>query len=335
MQPDLAQAAFMEVSAPRLPLDEWAEKKRIVAGGGARTGPWNPRYAVMAIEPMRAFTDDRVQVVVLVSPSQLMKTEFVINAALHTVYYGDDCLLWEPELTFGQQVMADRVRPSLKALGDVGVMTDQRKKRDSRTELKLGGGGTITMLTPNMKMGRSGHTARVAIIDELDRMGLRDMRIVAKERTTTYGRDAKILIASTPTFDEPGTVWRAWKEGSRGVWMGRCPHCNELASMDWDRVVFETEDDGFWLPETAALICETCGVAWSESDRLAAIHGGCYIHVVPDHSERTFRVPGPAHLWRSLLDIATEGAREYRATKEDHEWAGYMGSSPVGGKIVS
>ena len=65
-------------------------------------------------------------------------------------------------------------------------------------------------------------------------------------------------------------------------------------------------------------------MAWSEPDRLAAIHGGCYVHVVPDHPERTFRVPGPAHLWRSLLDIATEGAREYRATKEDHEWAGYI-----------
>ena len=33
----------------------------------------------MSVEPMRAMTDDSVRVVCVVSPAQLMKTEFAIN----------------------------------------------------------------------------------------------------------------------------------------------------------------------------------------------------------------------------------------------------------------
>ena len=326
-QPDLFDETFLAVSAPRLPLDRWAEERRIVVGG-ARPGPWNPRYAPMALEPMRAVTDERVRVVALVAPSQLLKTELAINSALQAVDYGDDCLFYEPDLPLIEEMIGERIRPALRALGEVqstGLEAALRKKRDSRFELRLRGGGAIKGATPQMKTGLSARSARLVVIDELDKMARSDMMVVARERTTTFGRDAKIVVVSTPTVDALGTVWREWSGGSRGEWRGRCPHCREHVTLDWrEAAVLDQDDDGLWLPETARLVCQSCGVVWSESDRLAAVNAGCYVHDEPEHEVRTFRVPGPAHLWRSLREIAEVGAAAYRAAMTEHDWAAYI-----------
>ena len=325
-QPDLFDETFLAVSAPRLTLDRWAVERRIVVGG-ARPGPWNPRYAPMSLEPMRAASDERVRTVVVVAPSQLLKTEFVINAALRGVDYGDDCLFYEPDQPLLERMFHRRLRPALKAIGDVdslGLEATHVKKRDSRYELQLGGGGGIIGLTPQMKTGLSAMSAPLVVIDELDKMLRADMMVVASERSTTYGRDAKVLVVSTPTVDALGRVWREWSGGSRGEWLGRCPHCRELVSMDWDRVDFDRDPDGYWLPETAALVCGRCAVRWSESDRLAAANAGCYVHEDPEHPQRTFRVPGPAHLWRPLATIVETGAEAYRAAVDEHDWSAYI-----------
>ena len=170
-----------------------------------------------------------------------------------------------------------------------------------------------------MKTGRSAYTARVVIIDELDKMGLTEMMIVARERVTTYGQDAKVLVVTTPTIDALGTGWREWKKRSRGVWMGRCPKCREHVSMDWESVNFDRYDDGQWITETAALVCASCEARWTEADRLAASRAGVYVHEEPGHSQRTFRVPGAAHLWRPLLDIMEVGAEHYEAAMETQD----------------
>ena len=330
-QPDLWRDladTFAEVSAPRLALPEWADRYRIVTGETAFPGRWNAANAPMALEPMRAFTDPAVRVVVLVTPSQLMKTEFIINCALHTAHYGDTCLLYEPDKELAKAMIANRIRPSLKAMGAgefAGADDAHTKKRDASMELHIDGFGAIIARTPVMKTGLSAYTARVVVIDEIDKMKLREMMVIARERTTVYGEDAKVAVVSTPTIDALGTAWREWSIGSCGVWHGRCRHCAELVSMDWgDAVKFDTDDSGFWLLDTLVMACTSCGSVWTETDRLAAAHAGAYVHERPDAEQRTFRVPGPAHLWRTLETIATLGAQARRATIEEDEWVPYI-----------
>ena len=313
-RPDLWRAlaaTFEAAAAPRLPLDEWAAKYRRVIGG-PRPGPWNPRNAPMSIEPMRALSDRRVEIVTVVSPAQLMKSELAINAAIWTAASGEDVLFYEPDREVLAEFVRDRIRPALVALDD-GTITEQAesaalKKRDAALAVRMAGGGKILGLTPQMKTGKSAYTARTVILDEVDKMADPTMITVARSRTTTYGSDAKILAVSTPTVDQPGTIWRLWAEGSRGRWHGRCAHCRELVRVDWSRVKFDKDEDGFWLPATAAMHCESCGAVWSESDRQRAVRAGEYVHDDPDHTNRSFHIPGTAHLWRSLRSLVDEGA---------------------------
>ena len=326
---DLA-AIWQAAAAPRLPLDEWAAKHRRVVGG-PRPGPWNPRNAPMAIEPMRALSDRRVEIVGVVSPAQLMKSELAINGAIGTAAHGEDVLFYEPDREVLTEFMRDRIRPALVALEDGSIIESadnpMLKKRDSALAIRLAGGGKILGLTPQMKTGKSAYTAPWVILDELDKMADPSMITVARSRTTTYGSDAKILAVSTPTIDAPGTIWRLWSDGSRGRWHGKCPHCRELVQMGWSRqrIPFEKDDGGFWLPHTChGIVCDSCGSVWSESDRQRAIRAGAYIHERPDHPYRTFHIPGTAHLWRSLRSIVEEGAAVDKGARLENTWDTYQ-----------
>ena len=332
-RPEFLDGPFVEASAPRLPMDEWVARNRVVVDG-AHAGRWSTAYGFMAVEPMRAFSDLRTREVVIIAPTQLMKTEYAINAALYTVWYGDDCMLLEPDLELLKEMMADRVRPALSALGrstTSGAMPAGERSAILRIELRLGGAGSIKGATPGMKTGLSARSVRVVIIDEADKMGRADVMIHAKSRTTTFMGDARIVAVTSPTVSAAGKGWRLWEEGSRGEWRGTCPRCRDLVSLDWERVDFRRDDDGYWVvrwgpgdDEVAALVCESCGSRWTEAERLAAVRAGGYVHEVPEHSRRSYRVPGPAHLWRTVEDIAALGASSYRALRDDHDPAEHI-----------
>ena len=316
---------FLEASAPRLAMPDWVARYRFVEGG-AHPGPWRHDNAPMAIEPMTAASTPGITRITLVAPSQLLKSELAINIACYTAMHGDDVLFYEPDLPLVKEFLGDRIRPVMARIASVEAtgLGGWQKKRDSNVAIRLGGGGKILGLSPDMRTGRSSHTARVAVIDELDKMARTDMVTVAKERTSTYQDDALIVELSTPTTDGPGTSWRSWAEGSRGVWRGRCPECAELVSVNRGMVNFDRDPGGYWLPETAALVCAACGVRWTEAQRQVAIRAGCYVHDDPENPHQSYHVPGPAHLWRTIEFIFTEGAAAYKAAIDDGDWVRYQ-----------
>ena len=94
--------------------------------------------------------------------------------------------------------------------------------------------------------------------------------------------------------------------------------------LDWSQIKYETDDSGFWNAETAAMNCSSCGVVWNESDRKQAIHAGKYIHKDPENLDKSFFVPGPAHIWTSIKEIVNTGSKAWRAAQEDNDWAPYQ-----------
>ena len=324
-QLDAFDSPFLAVSAPRLSAPEWVERHRIVVDS-AMSGPWDWRHGFMSREPLAAASDPYVDLVALCGPAQLVKTEFAINLALWVSWYGDRVLLYEPDQDLAKKIIGDRIRPSMQALGStsvIGLDDKLRKRKDSTIEIRYGGGGAILALSPMMKTGLASHAALCVVFDEIDKMGRSDLLVGARSRTTTYGADAIVAVCSTPTIDAPGRIWRIWQEGSAGVWHGRCPHCGELAGMDFGRVQFDSDSEGHWIPGTAAVVCSHCAVRWTEMDRIAAVRGGCYVHERPDFHERTFRIPGCAHIWKSLQSIVAEGAKARRVMVEEHDPAPY------------
>lgn len=323
---------FLESSAPALSLPEWARRKRVVVGG-PRAGKWNPANAPAALEPMAAFSDRGVSTIAIMAPTQLLKSEFAVNCVSYTAVHGRDVLFYEPDYQLLASFVGDRIRPALLACGAVntaGLDAGLLKKKDTVMELRYVGGGKVTGLTPGMRSGKAAYTAPVVVLDELDAMATPGMVQVAKARATTYMGDAKIVSVSVPSEDVAGSIYREWANGSRGEFRGRCPRCHETVRMTWARVHFEKDDDGMWLAtwgegpeESAAIVCEACEARWTEAERQEAIRNGRYVHRYPDHPDRSFWVPGPAHHWRSIRYIVQTGAEAWRGAQEDEEWETY------------
>ena len=314
-----------------LPLDQWVVHHRRVVGG-PRPGRWRHVNGPFAVEPMAAFSDRQVESVVVVSPTQLMKSELAVNAVVYTAACGSDVLFYEPDVPLLKKFLADRIRPAFVQLGYHVPRADAEglKGKDSTFEIRVPGSGTITGLTPQMRSGKAAHTAPVVVIDELDQMAAVDMFLVAQARTSSFERDAMILAVSVPSEDAAGTIWRQWLDGSRGVWRAPCPHCGDLVGVGWDRVRFERDEEGFWLSrwgpgenEIAAIVCESCGEPWSEGERRTAVRSGCYVHQFPERQRKSFHVPGPAHLWRTVEGLVEKGAGAWRAACEEHDWSLY------------
>ena len=325
--------AFAKVSVHKLDLLDWAAKHRIVVKGPMK-GPWRHFNAPMAMEPMATVSRRDVEQITIMSPAQLLKSEFVINVASWVATYGDDVLFYEPDQILLREFFSERIRPALYALETSQIQTIESKflkKRDSVQALRFAGGGLILGLSPEMKTGKSSHTARVVVIDELDKMGDPTMVTTQRSRTITYGSDALGVYVSTPTEDVPGSIYREWERGSRGRWHGKCPRCNEFVSVRWGNVNFKRDEDGFWIsrwgdgPEdVAALVCTSCEARWSESERQEAIRSGQYIHENPDSKNQSYHIPGPAHLWTTIEAIVTEGADAHKAAVQEGEWDGYQ-----------
>ena len=222
-----------------------------------------------------------------------MKSEFAINVAIWTAANGDDVLFYEPDREVLAEFLRDRVRPALIDLdaNAIAGMPDGRKQRDSVMAIRLAGGGKILGLTPQMKTGKSAYTAPCVVLDEIDKMADPSMITVARSRTTMYGGDGKIVSVSTPTVDIAGAVWRLWSEGSRGRWMGRCAHCGELARVDWSRVKFQRDEDGFWKPKTAEMSCSECGSVWRSRSASAPSAAASSSTTTPIRSTVRFTFP--------------------------------------------
>jgi len=291
-------------------------------------GPWNFDNAPMALEPMQICSDRNVRVITVWTPAQLLKSEFCINVALWSAYYNRDVLLFEPDQKLGEEFMRERIRPAMMSFGGVQIIDPGKrgpKKVDSVGAIRYPGGGLITALTPGMRTGKSGRAAPVIIHDEIDKMGDPSMSVSAVSRATTFGGDALVVNASTATVDAPGTIVRIWSEGSMGVWHGRCIQCEQLVGVGWDRVFFEKDSAGLWLPETMRMTCENCGHAWSESERQQTVRAGQYIHKRPHIvDKRSFHVPGAAHIFNSIRDIVDEGAGLWRNALEEEDWESYQ-----------
>ena len=317
---------YGEQAKEPLPLAEWVVRHRRIIGGPS-PGPWRHRNAPAAREPMEALDVRGVTSVVVMTPTQLFKSELAVNVVVWGAALGHDVLFWEPELDLARRFAAQRIRPALMAVQDqiriTGLDDAYRKKRDSIVEIHLPGGGSILVLSRGQKSGKAAHTGRIGVVDEVEQMKDPGMPLAVAARLTAYGSDAKQVYTSTPGRDTAGSSYRLWSEGSRGEWHGLCPVCAKHSRMRWGQVKFGKDPDGWWQPEGARLHCSVCEAPWTNAQRRAAIGAGCYIHQDPDHSSRTFWVPGPAHVWRSVEDIVSKGRGAWRGAIEENDWKTY------------
>lgn len=334
-EPDVQSAPVSGVQAcgwvlgftlpPALTIGQWADAERQVAAGtGPEPGRWRTDRAPFQREPMDAFSDPDVEVVVLKWSSQVGKTEILINASGYFVAHDPAPQMFVfPDLGLAESFSKSRYQPTVEASPALLARIGAQMTRDgSNTILEKGyPGGDIVFSGANSPASLASRPRRVVLFDEIDKykdnIGKDGDPISQGIQRTENFWNRKIGIASTPSIEGLSEIDAWFKKSDQRFFEVPCPHCGQHQDLAW-----ETErPDGaggvvkerrvVWpkgQPDKAEYTCrhDDCGAVWTEHERHLAVRAGRW------RARSNFRGIAGFHInalyspWISLAKLARE-----------------------------
>lgn len=279
---------------------------------------------------MDACSDPGIQEVVVMAGAQLGKTEAILNiVGYHIDNDPSPILVLQPTLEMAQAFSKDRVAAGLlrstPCLRD--KVKDPRARDSGNTTLhKIFPGGAITMVGANSPSGLASRPIRVVLCDEVDRYPTSagtegDPIQLARKRSATFW-NRKVIMVSTPTNKGSSRIEDAYEKSDKREFYVPCKHCHHEQTLIWGNVKWQENQ-----PDTAAYMCEECGVLWSDSDRRWSIRNGRWIAGEEFKGVAGFKISGLYSPWTPLSD----GVKDFLAVKKNPEqlrvWINtYLGS---------
>jgi phage terminase large subunit GpA-like protein len=171
-------------------------------------------------------------------------------------------------------------------------------------------GGSLRIVAAKAPRNLRAHTAAVLFVDECDAMenGAEGSPIeLAEKRTLTFS-SRKIVLGSTPLFEDTSHICRAYQASDMRKWEIPCPACGCFHSIAWADIAWPPGE-----PELAKFLCPHCNELIAEDDYKAA----------PGRWRATQDVKGHAGFKLSALSSTLKNAswgriaREFLAAKDD------------------
>jgi phage terminase large subunit GpA-like protein len=246
----------------RLTLSVWAERNIILsAERAASPGPFRIGDAAYQRGIMDAVTDPEVEVIVMLTSSQVGKTS-ILTAAQGYYAQAEP----SPQLSvFPNGVVADNY---LREQFEPTI-------RDSDTLRPLFDGldypgGYIAFAGANNPAHLAMRPIRVLTGDELDRWPMSSGKEgnptdIAEKRTTTF-RNRKKLYASTPLMTKTSQITALFKTTKQHYFQLVCPDCQHKQVLKWDQVIYDKGRE-----DEARYACEDCGACWNETTKRSLV----------------------------------------------------------------
>jgi len=299
-------ASVSAVLAPRdqLTVSEWADRYRILSSRfSAEPGPWRTSRVPYLREPMDAFAEDGVEIVVAVWATQLGKTEgLCVNCAGWVIDQNPAPALFvapvkEPNATRIAERLVDMVRSSPRLRGHLtGSLQDAKGyvKRFDTCTLRVGWAGSPASLASD--------PICYVWLDETDKFPSwsgqeADPIALALERTKTFRTRRKIVLTSTPTTQN-GYIWRAWQRALQHHYWVPCPHCGEYQVLRFgiDTVRWpedERDPDRIRSQQLAWYECEHCHERIDDHQKPAMLTNGRWLQADQTITRRRKTVGAP------------------------------------------
>ena len=262
---------------PKLTVSQFADQYRYLSSeASAEAGKWNTSRAEFQREMMDTINNPDVEQIVIMSSSQIGKTELLLNMiAYHIAFDPTSILMIQPTLQMAGTFSKNRISPMIR---DSAILTDKvqpARSRDSNNTIyaKSYKGGSLDLVGSNSASSVSSRPVRVLLCDEVDRysvMGTSEGDIIqlGKRRTSNF-YNRKIILTSTPTIKGSSRIELAYEQSDQRKYYVPCQQCGHHQLLEWKNVYWNEKDY-----KNAGYTCESCGSFWSEANRLAAIKNG-------------------------------------------------------------
>ena len=265
---------------PNLSVSDWADQYRMLSSeSSAEPGRWRTDRAPYQRDIMDAFTDLRIRRVVVMSCSQVGKSDVMNNVIGRFAHLAPaPILMIQPTVDMAQDYSKSRIAPMIrdtKALRD--IFRDVKSRESGNTILsKLFPGGRLIMGGANSPAGLASRPIKILLADEVDRFpdsaGTEgDPVDLAAKRMTTFW-DRTMGLFSTPTNAGESRIEVEYLDGTQEEWQHQCPNCGEYHLLTHRSMVMDTETvkDGRKKEHThvksVSWRCPDCGFTFSENE---------------------------------------------------------------------
>jgi phage terminase large subunit GpA-like protein len=272
----------------------------------AEAGQWRTSRAPYQKEIMDAFNEPNIERIVVMTSSQVGKTEILLNAI---GYYIDQdpspMMCVQPTLQMGQSFSKDRLAAMIRDTDKIRDCVKDARSRDSgnTTMHKKFAGGHISIVGSNSASGLASRPIRILLMDEVDRYeasaGAEGSPVsLAIARTKTFS-NRKIFLCSTPTIKGLSAIETAFEESDKRYYEVPCPECDHYQVLKWKNVVWDDDK-----PETASYACEDCGSVIDESKKQWMLKHGRWTPTAESVNTAGFHISELYSVWSKWSDMA-------------------------------
>jgi len=293
-------------SPPKLKISEWADRyRKLSPESSAEHGSWKSSRAEYQRDIMDAFNDATIERIVVMTSSQVGKTEILLNAIGYYIHQDASPILCvQPNLSMGMSFSKDRLAAMIRDSEQLRNVVADAKSRDSgnTTMHKKFPGGHITIVGSNSSAGLASRPIRILLLDEVDRFEDNAKEgspvSLAAARTKTFF-NRKIFMCSTPTIKGLSAIEAAFEESDMRYYNVPCPECNHYQVLKWKNVIWEENN-----PATAAYACEECGSLINESKKGWMIKHGKWVATAPIIKTAGFHISELYSVWSTWSEMA-------------------------------
>ena len=300
---------------PHLTISQWANKFRFLSTeSSSEAGKFEPSRAIFQAEIMDSINDPAIQEVVVMSCSQVGKTEILLNAIGYYISYAPSPILMvQPTLEMARAWSQDRLAPMIRDSNILQNRVADAKGKDSGNTVlhKIFDGGHITACGANSPASLASRPIKIVLCDEIDRYpptaGTEgDPVALAKRRSATFW-DSKLVLTSTPTVKGASAIEEAYERSDQRKFYVPCHKCRKLQVLKWANVKWKKNE-----PDTVRYICEHCNKAWTDFQRITNISKGKWKATEKFNGRAGFALNGLYSVWVTM----EEAVREFLMAKK-------------------
>lgn len=278
---DLDRIISISLAPPvDMDLPTWADTYRMLSrASGSMGGRWETSTVEVARGPMKAVTEEGVQIITCMVATQLLKTSLLENT-IGRFSHLDPCpmLLVQPKDEAVDQFSKERLVPMIQATPIMSeLMGDMRtRKSDDTMRFKRFPGGFLAIASAGSPTNLAMRAIRITLLDEIDKYEPTkegDPVMLAEERTSTFPTNRLCIRVCSPTWVETSRIYASYMASDQRRAFVPCPHCGHFQDLDFFRHVQWQRDGQAHVPSTAMICCEMCGKGWTERQRLDALAG--------------------------------------------------------------
>lgn len=302
------------IPPPRLALSDWIERE-IKLPSDVSSLPGSIRLYPFQRGIADAMSDPAIERITVVKSARIGYTTLLVGLlGSHVVNEPAPVLFVLPTEDDCRQFVVSNVEPTFEASPCLAgaLAGDQGENRNTLLSRRFPG-GSLKVVAAKAPRNLRAHNTRILIIDEADGMVMTSegSPILLAERRTMSFPDRKIVIGSTPIYEETSHVLHAYERSDKRVFEVPCPDCGDHHEVRWKDIHWPEGK-----PEEAHWACPSCGSIVDERQKYAMAAKGQWRATAPSvKGHAGFRInalvsPMAKAAWSVL-------AQEFLSAKDD------------------